>query len=418
MSTKEHERVEMQTAEQSGRGRGKTVLLVVGIVLLAANLRACITAVGPLTGAIRGTTGLSNILLGLLTALPLLAFGLVSSLAPRLGRRWGLETMLLISGVGLTVGILLRSLPTVSLLFAGTALLGASIAISNVLLPGLIKRDFPRQIGLMTALFSTLMSASGAIADGLSIPLAQGSALGWRGSLAFWALPAAVATITWLPLLRLRARTPAAAADSSVSGIWRSPLAWQVTCFMGLQSLTFYATIAWFPAIFQHAGLSASNAGWMLAFLQGAGIVGSFVAPQIAGRMRNQRAIVACVILMAIIAYIGILSNANGLIVLWCLLLGLASGAYLSLALLFFILRTPNARAAAELSGMAQSVGYLLASTGPLLFGALHDLTSAWTVPLLSLIAVSLILLVVGMGAARDRVITLENDSERPVHAS
>jgi CP family cyanate transporter-like MFS transporter len=176
---------------------------------------------------------------------------------------------------------------------------------------------------------------------------------------------------------------------------------------MGLQSLTFYATIAWFPTLFESHGLSPADAGWLLSLLQLSGVVGSFVAPQLAGRMRSQRVLVVASILLALISYAGILSGRFELIVLWCLLLGLAQGAYLGMALLFFILRTPDARAAAELSGMAQAIGYLLAATGPLLIGWLHDTSQGWTVPLLTLAVIVLVLLGVGMGAARDAVVRL-----------
>lgn len=410
MDTKTDRRIALEQGERRSKTSFRMILLITGIILLALNLRACITGIGPLVSAIRGDTGLSSTLAGLLTTLPLLAFGVVSPLAPRMARKWGMESMLLVSLVGLAGGVLLRSLPAVSLLFLGTALMGAAIALSNVLLPGLIKRDFPHQIGLMTAIFSTLLSASGAIADGMSLPLAQNAGLGWRGSLAFWALPAVLTALLWLPLLRSRTRTGAGTQTASkhiTRGIWRSPLAWQVTLFMGLQSLTFYAEIAWFPALFASHGINPVNAGWLLALLQLSGVLGSFIAPQLAGRMRRQRMLVAATILLALIAYAGILSGSFGLIVLWCLLLGLAQGAYLGLALLFFILRTPDARSAAELSGMAQSVGYMLAATGPLLFGWLHDLTGGWTVSMLALTAIVLVLLGVGLGAGRDMIIAL-----------
>ena len=404
------ERIVLQQDKRQSNPGFRTILLIIGIVLLALNLRACITGVGPLISAIRGETGLSGTLAGLLTTLPLIAFGVVSPLAPRLARKWGLEGMLLVSLIGLAAGVGLRSLPALSLLFLGTALMGASIAISNVLLPGLIKRDFPRQVGLMTAIFSTVLSASGAIADGVSIPLAQNVGLGWRGSLAFWALPALLTALIWLSLLRSRSRISThtqPVSTHTARGVWRSPLAWQVTFFMGLQSWTFYAAVAWFPAIFESHGLSPANAGWLLSLLQLFGVLGSFIAPQIATRMRGQRVLVATSILLALVAYAGILSGAFGLLVFWCILLGLAQGAYIGLALLFFILRTPDSRSAAELSGMAQSVGYLLAATGPLIFGWLHDLTHSWTLPLLALVVVTLILLGAGLGAGRNTVVKL-----------
>jgi CP family cyanate transporter-like MFS transporter len=407
MGTKASERIEFPIDEQTGHARFKLLLLCAGIVLLALNLRPSITGVGPLTSAIQSATDLSNVLIGLLTALPLIAFGIFSPLAPRLSRRWGTEWMLLVSLLGLAAGIVLRSLPQTGLLFLGTALLGAAIAISNVLLPSLIKRDFPRQVGLLTGVYSTLIGVGGALGDGVSIPLAQSANLGWRGSLAFWALPAALTALIWLPLLRSHTRSNDTQANTSVRGLWRSALAWQVTFFMGLQSLGFYIVIAWFPVIFHNDGLNAADAGWMLSLLQFAGVLSSFLTPVLAGRMRSQRGLVAFAVLMSIISYAGILNGATELIALWCILLGLAQGAYLSLALLFFILRTPDTHSAAALSGMAQAVGYLLAAGGPLLFGWLHDLSGGWSIPLLALILVSLILFAVGIGAGRAATVRL-----------
>jgi CP family cyanate transporter-like MFS transporter len=398
-------------------------LLITAVFLLALELRACITAVGPLAGVIRGETGLSSTLTGLLTTLPLIAFGAVSPLAPALSRRWGIEVMLFISLLSLAAGIFLRSSAGVSFLFLGTAVLGASIAIGNVLVPALIKRDFPHRIGLMTAIYSTLVGLSGALADGVSIPLAQNAGLGWRGSLAFWALPAVLTALLWLPLLRSRTRTevPTPGADKHIAAsVWRSPLAWQVTLYMGLQSWAFYSVVAWFPTIFEGHGLSAANAGWLLSLIQGAGAFGAFFAPQIAVRMRSQRALVVSTILLALIALVGILSGAFSFILLWCILLGLAQGSFLGIALLFFILRTSDARSAAELSGMAQSVGYLLAATGPLIIGWLHDLTNGWTIPLLVLVVVILLLLGVGIGAGRNAtvrspdIVELRHQAENP----
>lgn len=410
MSTRSPEHTEPDRDAYQGHRRVRTIWLAAGIILLAMNLRACITAVGPLTPSIRSATGLPDVLIGLLTALPLLAFGAISPLASRLARTWGLEVILLVSLLGLTLGILLRSLPPPGLLFLGTALSGAAIALSNVLLPALIKRDFPGQIGLMTGVYSTLLGVGGAIADGVSLPLAQGTQLGWAGSLAFWALPAALTALLWLPLVRGHASRPGTprVSDQTNRRLWRTPLAWQVTFFMGLQSLTFYIIIAWFPVILQGQGHSAITVGWLLSLLQFVGVLSSFLTPLLATRIKSQRPLVAGVVLLSLGAYAGILSSAHGLVALWCILLGLAQGAYLSLALLFFILRTPDTRAAAGLSGMAQSIGYLLAATGPLLFGALHDLTHGWTVPLLLLCSAALLLCVVGLGAGRDTVMVLE----------
>src|SRR5919112_1315988 len=232
------------TAE-SGRSRLRKLILVLGIVLLAANLRPALTGVAPLIGQIRADTGLSNGVAGLLTTLPLLAFGLLSPIAPRVARRFGMERMLLASLLVLAAGILLRWAEAVAALFLGTVVLGAAIALGNVLLPGLVKREFPEHAGLMTSVYTAALGISAALAAGVSVPLAQLTGIGWRGSLALWALPAFLGAVAWIPQLRRSGRPEGASARSSqrVSGLWRSPLAWQVTLFMGLQSLAYYVTL-------------------------------------------------------------------------------------------------------------------------------------------------------------------------------
>src|SRR3954447_14084625 len=200
-----------------GPSRVRSVLLVLGIVLLAANLRPALTSVSPLIGQIRTDTGLSNGAAGLLTALPLLAFGVLSPIAPRLARRLGMERVLLASMVILAAGILLRSVGGVAALFVGTAVLGAAIALGNVLLPGLIKREFPERSGLMTSVYSTAMGASAAIAAGVSFPIAQQNGTGWRASLALWSLLALVAAMAWLP--QIRSARPANAPTQNSRGV-------------------------------------------------------------------------------------------------------------------------------------------------------------------------------------------------------
>src|SRR5215211_7171349 len=241
----------------------RSVLLVVSIVLLAANLRSALTSVAPLIGQIRTDTGISSGVAGLLTTLPLLAFGVLSPVAPRLARRIGMERMLLASLLLLAVGILLRSAGAVAVLFLGTAVLGAAIVVGNVLLPALVKREFPERVGLMTSVYLTALGISGALAAGVSVPVAQLSGMGWRGSLALWALPAFLAAVAWVPQLRSRDQPENTSAQSSlgVSDLWRSALAWQVTLFMGLQSLTYYVTLTWLPEILQEDGISAARAG-------------------------------------------------------------------------------------------------------------------------------------------------------------
>jgi CP family cyanate transporter-like MFS transporter len=390
-------------ADHRGPSRARGVLLVLGIVLLAANLRPALTSVAPLIGEIRTDTDISNGVAGLLTALPLLAFGLLSPIAPRLVRWVGTEGVLLASMFVLAAGILLRSSGAVATLFLGTAILGAAIGIGNVLLPSIVKREFPERAGLMTSIYSSALAISAAIAAGVSYPIAQQTGIGWRMTLALWALLALVAAVAWLPLIRSAPPANASAATSyEVVSLWRSVLAWQVTLFMGLQSLGYYVTLTWLPEILQEAGMSASRAGWMLALAQAVGIASMFLAPVLADRRPSQQGVVVAAVTLAGAGTLGLLFAAGAATTLWVVLLGLGQGACFSLALTFFALRAPDSGSTAALSGMAQSVGYLLAAVGPFVFGVLRDVTHAWTVPLALLFAVSVCLLITGLGAARD----------------
>jgi CP family cyanate transporter-like MFS transporter len=382
----------------------RDVLLVVGIVLLAANMRSALTSVAPLIGQIRMDTGISNGVAGLLLTLPLLAFGVLSPVVPRLARRFGMERMLLASLLLLAAGIVVRSAGTVAVLFLGTAVLGAAIVVGNVLLPALVKREFPQRVGLMTSVYTTALGISGALAAGVSVPLAQLTGMGWRGSLALWALPAFVAAVAWLPNLRRSDQPENASTQTSRGGssMWRSALAWQVTLFMGLQSLAYYVTLTWLPEILQEDGMSATRAGWMLGVTQAVAIVTIFFAPVIASRRPSQQGVVAAAVSLSGAGTLGLLVAGSTASVLWVVLLGLGQGACFSLALTFFALRAPDSQHAATLSGMAQTFGYLLAAAGPFLFGVLRDATNAWTVPLALLLAITVCLLIAGLGAGRD----------------
>ncbi len=384
--------------------RVQGVLLVLAIVLLAANLRPALTALSPLIGQVRADTGIPNGLAGLLTALPLLAFGVLSPIAPRLASRFGMERVLLASLLVLATGILLRSAGAVAALFLGTAILGAAIAAGNVLLPGLIKREFPERTGFMTSVYSTAMGISAAIAAGASFPIADQTGIGWQGALALWTLPACVAAVVWLPQIQ-SSRDASASAQSSrgIGGLRRSALAWQVTLFMGLQSFAYYVTLTWLPEILrEEGGASAAQAGWLLALAQAVGIASMFLAPVLAGRRPSQHGVVVASVTLAGAGALGLLVAADTATALWVVLLGLGQGACFSLALTFFVLRAPDSEHAAALSSMAQSFGYLLAAVGPFLFGVLRDATHAWTVPLELLVAVEVCLLITGLGAARE----------------
>ncbi|WP_328702317.1 CynX/NimT family MFS transporter [Alicyclobacillus suci] len=378
------------------------LMLVVGIILVAANLRAAITGVGPLVNDICQDTGLSTAWAGMLTTLPLVAFAVVSPLAPMIARKIGIEYALGGSMVLLTIGIVVRSVTSQFGLFVGMLLAGVGIAMGNVLLPSLIKRDFPTQVGLMTGAYSISMNVWAAIASGVSVPVAHIAHIGWRGSMISWGILSVISILIWLP--QLRKRHIPRRIKSNVN-VWKFALAWQVTFFMGLQSFVFYVSIAWLPDILQSRGMSETAAGWMLSLLQFVSLPASFIVPVIAGRRASQRGIVALTTLLFLIGYVGLISGLNALNGLWIVLIGVAGGAVFSLALSFLGLRTHTSDEAAKLSGMAQSVGYLLAAIGPILIGFLHTALHSWFVPLVILAIAIVLLFIFGMGAGRNAYI-------------
>ncbi|WP_410770695.1 CynX/NimT family MFS transporter [Fontibacillus sp. BL9] len=403
------------------RGAAAT-LLIVAVLLTASTLRSPITGVGSLIGEIQSSTGLSHTMSGMLTTLPLLAFAVFALAAPKLSTRFGAERTLFYCMILMSAGILLRSLPAIPTLFGGTALIGSAIAIANVLVPSIIKRDFPLRLGLMTSLYTSLMNMWSAIASGISMPLSRTS-LGWRGALACWIILSAATALVWLPLARRhsaksknssagadgqhRAAKPGTAkADNNISAkragsVWRSPIAWQVTLFMGFQSIMFYVGVSWLPEILHEQGMSMDQAGWMLSLMQLASMSGAFLMPLLASRMQSQKELSAASAALFLVGFGGIWLGPPSLALLFILLIGLGSGTTFSLVIMFFALRSRTAEQSAQLSGMSQSIGYLLSAVGPTLFGFLHDQSGGWSVPLATITAMSLITIVFGYAAGR-----------------
>ncbi|MEU7149443.1 MFS transporter [Streptomyces sp. NPDC045456] len=392
------------------RLRAHQVLVLLGIVLASLNMRAALAGVSPLVSEIGDHFHLAATASSLVTTIPLVFMGLGSIAAPRLARRWGTETVLCGALVLLCGGILLRIAPPVVALFVGCAVVGTSIALLNVLMPGLIKRDFPEQAAGMTALYSTAMILGATVSAASAVPL-ENALGGWQGSLASWALLAAVAALVWIPQAVLARRgtrhgqaaaTPTHAAEDGPN-LSRTPLAWQVTLFMGSQSLIAYVMIAWMPTIFTDHGMSKATAGLVFAFSTLVQMAGSFVVPMLAGRMRRQRLLAVAVTALMACGIVGLLVAPVAGAWIWAVLLGIGQGGALGLALTMMVLRSGDAHTAARLSGMAQTWGYLLAAAGPLVLGAVHQATHGWTVPIVLLLAVCAGLVLLGLGAGRDR---------------
>jgi CP family cyanate transporter-like MFS transporter len=376
-------------------------LVAAGLLLIAVNLRAAVVAISPLLGEIQHALGLANWQAGLLTTLPVACFGVFGALGPALARRWNLEVALFGSTLLLVAAFALRLIPTTFALFGGTLIAGIAISIGNVLLPALLKRDFPHDKGGMTAAYVVALSGGATLAAGLTVPIQHATGFDWRVTLALWGVFPLIAAIVWIPQLRHPHVEPAGRAVVALRSLLRDKLAWNVTLFMGLQSLGFYTTTAWFPAYFVRHGMSPSAAGWLLSLSQAACVVAVLTVPVIAARTRSLLIPLWGMIVLYVIPVVGVLFMPTQLTAFWMVLLGIAQGFTFSLAVTFIIERSPDAAHAGPLSSMAQSIGYALAAIGPFAFGALRDLTGGWTAPFAALLIMLVPMAFTGFAAAR-----------------
>ena len=299
-------------------------LLGAAIALVAFNLRPAVAGVGPVLPDIRADLNLNGIQAALLTTLPVLCFGILSTAAPRLARRAGMERVVMAALLTLLAVQLGRVMGGPLPLFLGTFFVGAAIAVANVLLPPLIKRDFPTRTGLMMGIYSMSLSGSAAIGSGATVPFGEVTGLGWRGALAVWAVPAALAALAWIP--QVRGRTPPSAPPEGRS-LLREPLAWQVTVFFGLQALTFYSLLAWIPSIYRDYGYSPAEAGFLLSLSGLVQIPVTLALPGLLTRSRNQVAHVVAATASFMAGLTGVLLAPTFAPYLWMVLLGVGSGA-------------------------------------------------------------------------------------------
>jgi MFS transporter, CP family, cyanate transporter len=391
-------------------GRIERTLLVVGVIALGFNLRAAITSLPPIFPELQASLRLSTATVSILAATPVLCFAAVSGFGAALARRFGEERVLLAAIVALTAGLVLRAAAPSAALFGGTILAGAAIAVMNVLLSSLIKRRWPERAGFLIGLYITALSVGAIVGSLVSVPLWQASGGSIAITLGWLAAPAALGALLWLP--QLRTSKSANPVDRTVPAdsirripVYRHALAWQVTLFMGVQSLIYYATLSWLPTILRSRGESASGAGDLLAVMGVGNLAVSLIVGVIAQRMRAQYALVLPTVLAVAAGLAGLVYAPLGSAVAWALILGAGQNAALALAIFFTAARTPNSAAAASLSAFSQAVGYLLASAGPLGAGLLHSATGSWTAPVAVLFALTGVLLAAGLLAARPRVL-------------
>lgn len=388
-----------RTPAALARNGAAPALLLTGMLLVALNLRPVIAAFGPLLAQIQGELGVGAATISLLTSIPLLCWGALALLAPVLTRSRSAEVVIL-GCLGLIgVGAALRAGPSLPWILGGTLLVGSGIAVINVLLPSLIRRDFPGRLGLMTGLYTTAVVGGAAVASAVSVPLMNSLGGSWRRALGVWAILALLGALGWWPAVRGRpARLGLHAAGTG--GVWANPAALAVTLYMGTQSLVFFTWLTWLPRVLLDHGLSSAQAGALLSLGNVVQLPFTLAVPVLAARLPTARPLVVAISAGFAAGLLGLLTWPHVSPALWVLLLGVSSGSAFALALYFIARRARSAGEVPRLSATAQGFGYLLAATGPVLFGGLHDLTRGWTAPLGLLLGVTGLVLLSGWWAS------------------
>lgn len=381
----------------------RTWLLALSLLLIACNLRPVFGSLSVVLPEIMRDTGLSSTGASMLTTLPILCLGLFSLPAPALARRFGPECVLLLTLLLIGVGTLARAAGTLPLLFASAVLAGAGIALGNVLLPGLIKREFTRRAALMMGLYTLAVCAGASASAAFTVPMEMhwfGGA--WSHALAAWAILALLALLVWAPQA-WRARPVATDAAARPGSLLRSALAWQVTFFMGLQSALAYIVMGWLAPILRERGIDSATAGYLVAASILTQLAASLFTPPLAARLRDQRSFAVALSAMILAAFLGLLWGPLGApLWLWAVVLGLGQGGSFALALSLIVMRSGNAHITAQLSAMAQGWGYALAAWGPLLVGVLRGWTGGYAATAWLVILLSLATAAAGWGAGRN----------------
>ncbi|OIK26705.1 MFS transporter [Streptomyces malaysiense] len=412
------------TLEKGPTHTWATRLVVAGIVLSAVNLRPAITSLGALLEEVRDGLGMSGSVAGLLTSVPPLCFAVFGVTAPRLARRFGPAAVVCAGMAAIFTGLLIRPYAGGTAGFlAASALALMGIAVSNVLMPVIVKRWFPDRVGSMTGLYSMVLALGTSLPAAVTVPLTHAMGGNWKPGLAVWAALAAVAVLPWVPLLRAgRERSVPAARPAPASGhapasarageqpplrITRSRTAWALAVFFGLQATAAYITMGWMPQIFRDAGVSAGTAGLLLAVTMVMGVPLAFVIPRIATRLPHQGPIVLVLGVCGLAGYSGLyLAPADGAWA-WALLLGIANCAF-PLALTMVGMRARSGPGVAQLSAFAQSTGYLISIPGPLLVGVLYQHSGGWGLPIALMAGLLVPQMAVGFLAGRDRTVEEE----------
>ncbi|MBP7753189.1 MAG: MFS transporter [Veillonella sp.] len=388
--------------------------LAVAMLILALNLRVPFLAVTPLFPFIKLDYGLSNSVISLLTVLPLFVFAMGSFLASFIAERWGIGRTLMGGLCSIFVGEIIRYVGGEPGLFIGTVCLSAGIVLGNVLLPSLIRGFFTGHVGLMTGAYSTLAQVATTLFLAFAVPLTL--LMGWHDAVMIVSIAAVVALALWWPYRKLE--LPKRATDNAVGdgpkrfmwqrlkALYSQPLAWQISFFMGLQSLVFFCSATWIPTLAISRGLTPTQGGLLGFLLQGGALICSFLTPLVMARVKKQSVLTACITLLNVVGLVLLLNSTTfQTIAIATLVISVAVGSTFVIGLMYFVVRSPSAQTAALVSGTGQSIGYTLAALGPLMMGVLVDITGTWSVPITVVICIVFVCAWCGYLGGRQRVL-------------
>jgi CP family cyanate transporter-like MFS transporter len=368
------------------RPKSSSAELAVAVVLTGLNLRPLFGSLPPLLSDIRAELGLSAAAAGLLTTGPLLCLGALAQLGPRIARRYPVERLLVVAALVTAVGTGLRGLGGIVPLYLGTLIAGAAIALSQVVVPALVRARAPERVGVLTGAYSMSLVTGASVATFTAIPFFHWFG-GWEPALAIWAVPPLAAAVVWLPLA-VRAHDPVPAPVGTP--LWRSRLAWSIALFMGLQSMAFFSAITWLPEILEKHGFSEGYSGFLSGVTQLVQIAPAFAIPVLAARKPSQLHLLAVIVSTEFLGLLGVLVVPDAAL-LWMVFLGIGQGGALGLGLILPVLRGRDAGQVAGITAMSMGVGYLIASSGPALVGAVRDGTGGWTWPIIVLLVLTVL---------------------------
>ncbi|MGY1841192.1 MULTISPECIES: MFS transporter [unclassified Modestobacter] len=415
----------MQRTRRAGTA-ALPALLLAGVVLVALNMRGPLVAVAPVVELIRRDLGVGAGTIGLLTSIPVLCFGLAAPFASLLIARTGVHRAVVVSMAGVLAGTLLRSLGTEEAAIAGTVVIGLGITVGNIVVPVVIGRDFPGATNVVTAAYTAALNIGSTLTSALTAPLAH--LVGWQAALAAWGLLVVVAATVWTAALRQQvARTAAAEAAGTAPpppvpvapgrSVWRQPAAWGLTLAFAGQAFSYYGATAWLPTLLADVnGMSLAAAGASSSLFQVFAVVGAFSVPALVAWWKRPSLVLLAVTVVWASLPLGLLA-APSLWALWCSLAGIAQGGGITVVFIAIVRRSRDLTENRRLSAMVQGGGYVVAATGPLVIGAVHEASGGWSAPLLVILGAVIVMAVAGTASAGGRTEAATEAGPVPVPA-